>query len=118
MTNVTQEINKKQVYLNACTRKDQDSSSKTFFYSSTMAEKTSWKLQYNNQAHGAKLGHKRAREQKRKTKEKWESRVPNEKEEALFYREKRRQELLSSFATWNPLSREGGHPHEKGKFAR
>ena len=60
--------NKKQVYLNACTRKDQDSSSKAFFYSSTMAENTA--ESYNRKTHGAKLGHKRTREKKRKTKEK------------------------------------------------
>ena len=43
---------------------------------------------------------------------------PNAKEATLFYREKRRQELISSFATWNPLNQERGHPHEKRKFAR
>ena len=53
--------NKKQVYLNACTRKNQDSSFKAFFYSSTMVEKKIAE-NYNRRA---KLGHKRARESKR-----------------------------------------------------
>ena len=54
--------NKKQVYFNACTRKDQDYSSKAFFYSSTMAEKTQLKVTIEESSSWSKA---RAQESKR-----------------------------------------------------
>ena len=69
MTNATQEKNKKQVYLNACTKKDQNSSSKALFYSSTMAKMYNHKILHRLFTRARELErnesgeHKRMREQ-------------------------------------------------------